>query len=126
MVRKSKFDAGRTFSMSLSEFELRKIEKYISAFCEKRIRAVGRDRLEISYRVLDNEVWMFERRPRWDNPSEWNEFAFARILCDMDTRVWRLYWQDQNRQWHPYNLLEPTRNFQEVLNQIDDDQFRFL
>ncbi len=108
--------------MALSEFELRKIKKHIGTLCSKRSRSEGLNRCDITYRVLDNEVWMFERRPRWDNPHEWNEFAFARARCDMDSRMWTLLWQDQNLKWHETGSLQPTRNFEKLIDHIDEDR----
>lgn len=108
--------------MPLSEFEIRKIKKIISSFCSKRSRPEGVHRCDITYRVLDNEVWMFERRPRWDNPNEWNEFAFARAQCDMESRMWTLLWQDQNLKWHITGGLPPTRSFERLIDHIDSNE----
>ena len=112
--------------MPLSEFELRKIKKLINSFCSRHSRAEGINRCDFTYRVLDNEVWMFERRPRWDNPNEWHEFAFARASCDLDTRLWTLYRQGHDLNWQQLRAFPPTRNFEKVIEHIDcqeDDIF---
>jgi len=37
------------------------------------------------------------------------------------TGKWSLYCADRNSKWHEYHGLEPTQNFDIILNEIDKD-----
>ena len=108
--------------MPLSEFELRKIRKLVASYCEKKSQAADRSNCEVTYRVFENEVWMFERRPCLDNPGELSEFAFAMASCDLETRLWTLFRQDEENNWCMAAGSSPTRSFERLIEHIEDGE----
>lgn len=56
--------------MPLTEFEIKKIEKIVSEYCEQKIPPHLKNDIRITFMIIKNEVWIYEKRPVWDNPSE--------------------------------------------------------
>lgn len=108
--------------MEMSEFELKKINRLVKSFCDKRSRVDGFRRCDVTYRVFDNEVWMFERHQSHDG-GECIEFAFARASCDLETRLWTLFKQDESRGWQAMGGVSPTRNFAQLLSYMEPGGF---
>jgi DUF3024 family protein len=45
----------------------------------------------------------------------------AQLRYDPTALAWTLYWADRNSRWHPYDDLEPTKDLDAVLREIDED-----
>ena len=90
--------------MPLSKFEIKRIEKIVSQYCENKVPPHVRDQLQTTYKIIKNEVWIYEKRPIWNNPSEWREFPVAKAKFTLKTKLWTLYWQDRNLRWHIYDM----------------------
>jgi len=56
--------------MSLSKFELKRIEKIFTEYCEKRVPIELRSQIRIEYRVRGDEVKLYGSSPVWDGPAK--------------------------------------------------------
>jgi hypothetical protein len=60
--------------MALSEFEIKKIEKAVSQFLDDRRPPIAiRNELDFGWRLDKHSFFFFERRPIWNNPSEYQD-----------------------------------------------------
>lgn len=50
--------------MAFSEIELKRIEKEVGGFCEKRSPIEIRDKLSFEYRIKAHDVIIYTKRPR--------------------------------------------------------------
>jgi len=107
--------------MPLSEFELKRAESIVSQYCEKKVPAHLRDKLQVTYQIQKNEVCIFEKRPIWNNPSEWGEYPVAKMRCTLSTRLWSLFWRDRNQKWHHYDRIPPSKQLEDLIKEIDKD-----
>jgi len=108
--------------MSLSEFEIKKIEKAIAKFMEKRRPASHiREQLDLGFRIKDQSIELFEIRPRWDNPSEKMESAIAKATYIKTQKNWKIFWQRQDLKWHSYQPHPKAKTIEEVLEVVDSD-----
>ncbi|MEO6629353.1 MAG: DUF3024 domain-containing protein [Aquihabitans sp.] len=39
----------------------------------------------------------------------------------MSRKAWALYWPGRNREFHPYDLIEPSPTVESLLDEIDTD-----
>jgi hypothetical protein len=64
-----------------------------------------------------------ERRVPWPegDGSEWTTLPIARLRYTMADRSWRLFWRDRNLRFHEYDLLGPSRNIADLLDELDRD-----
>ena len=72
---------------------------------------------------IDRELTIVECRPPWreDTGPEWTRFPIARLRYTQATRMWTLYWRDRNLRFHRYDQLEPSRDIDDLLTEIDRD-----
>lgn len=68
--------------MPLSEFERVRIEKLFKAYCESKVPAHVRNKLQVTFKIRGSEVKLFECRPHFDDPATWGEMAIARFKKD--------------------------------------------
>jgi hypothetical protein len=108
--------------VSLSEFELKRIEKIFPDFCDKRVPPELRSKIRIEYRVRGDEVTLFESRPVWDDPTKWISGKVARFKKDPKTETWHLYWADRNGRWIAYEPLPFHRDLEKLLAEVDDNR----
>ncbi len=110
--------------MALSEFEIKKIEKEVGAFIEKRRPSPHiRGQVDLGYRVSGQSVEIFEIRPRWDDPEEKIEEAVAKATYVKTQKVWKVYWQRADLKWHRYDPDPEVKTLAEVLRLVDEDEY---
>ena len=73
--------------MPLSKFEIKRIEKIVSQYCENKVPPHVRDQLQTTYKIIKNEVWIYEKRPIWNNPSEWQEIPVAKAKFTLKNKT---------------------------------------
>ena len=109
-------------ALSLSEFESRRVEKLASEYVDAhRPPAHLRSQLDIGFRISDQSLELFEIRPRWDNPSEILEHAFAKTTFVKKTRSWKIYWMRQDLKWHRYDPVPEVASLEEFLSTVAED-----
>jgi len=65
--------------MAFSEVDLKRIKQTGGVFCGKRSPAHLKDQLRLEYAVKAHDVVIVERRPRWDDQTEWRETPLAKL-----------------------------------------------
>ena len=110
--------------MPFSEFELKKHEKALRAFIEKRRPpAHMRDQLDFGYRMEGQSVILFEIRPVWNNPQEKLEGPFAKATWVKSRKVWKIFWQRADMQWHTYEPDPQVRSLETFLDIVQRDDY---
>lgn len=109
-------------NMALSEFEIKKCEKYLDEFLElRRPPAHIRDQVDLQYRIENQSVIIFEVRPEWRDPSKKMEISVAKATYIKRKNLWKLYWQRQDLKWHPYQPEPVVKDIKEFIRVIDED-----
>lgn len=110
--------------MALSEFETRRIEKIVGAFIEKRRPPPHvRPKLDLSFRIKDQSVEIFEIHPRYDQPQEKMENPVAKATFVKLQGVWRVFWQRADLKWHRYVPVPQVASVEKFLALVDKDEY---
>jgi len=111
--------------MALSEFEIKKAEKEVSAFVEKRRPPPSiRKELDLDYRIKGQSVEIFEVRPLWrGKPGETIEHPVAKATYVKTQKLWKVYWQRADLKWHGYEPNPTASSLQEFLRIVDRDEY---
>lgn len=109
--------------MEFLEFEKKRIEKIVGAFCEKRVPERLRDQIKIGYRIEKSNIFIFESRPRWNEPSEWLDMDFVKITYAKSRGIWKLYWKRASGKWNQYEPLRDSKNIDDLIAIIDEDRY---
>lgn len=109
--------------MAISKFEAFRVEKEANEFCNKRNGNFPRDQLYIDFRLEEQVLYLFEVRPKWDDPDTKIEIMVAKLRYIKKEMVWKLYWQRQNMKWCLYEPDGVNRELTPLLTQVSDDQY---
>ena len=109
--------------MAISEFEIKRCEKELEKFLDlRRPPPHVRDELDISYRIEDQSVEIFEVRPQWDDPSKKIEASVAKTTYVKKEKHWKVFWQRQDLKWHSYEPMKIVSTFEEFLRLVHEDK----
>ena len=114
---------ARSIFMAISEFEIFKVEKEAKEFCDDRNGNHPRDQLYIDFRLEDQVLYLFEVRPKWDDPDIKIEIMVAKLWYIKKEAVWKLYWQRQNMDWCLYEPNGISNELTPLLIEVTDDQY---
>jgi len=110
--------------MAFSEFELKKYEKAVKEFIEKKRPPIHlRKKLDLGYRIEGQSVELFEVRPRWDNPNETIQSSVAKAIYVKTQGVWKIYWQRADLKWHGYEPHPEASSIEEFLKVVESDEY---
>ena len=108
--------------MTFSELEIKRIEKAVNKFMEKRRPPIHiRDQLDFGFRIKGQGVELYEIRPMWDDPDKKIEGAFAKATYVKTKKVWKIYWQRADLKWHGYQPEPEVKNIEDFLSVVDQD-----
>ena len=108
--------------MSLSEFEIKKVEYAAEAFLSvKRPPALVRSQLDIGYRIEDQSIEIFEIRPDWQDESIIRNHPVAKATYVKSQGVWKVFWQRADLKWHGYEPVATVKTIEEFFEAVVND-----
>ncbi len=110
--------------MAISEFEMKRYEKIVGEYIEKR-RPPGyvRNKVDLAFRLENQSVIIFEIREIWNRPDEKVESPIAKATYVKKSNAWKLYWQPADLKWHRYEPTPETTTIEEFLAVVENDEF---
>jgi hypothetical protein len=109
--------------MAISEFEIKRCEKLVSAYVEKhRPPTHIRNQVDLSFRVKDQSIEIFEIRPLWKNPDKIIEEMQAKTTYVKKTGTCKVYWQRADLKWHSYQPMPEVDTLEDFLALVDKDE----
>ena len=109
--------------MAISEFEIKRCERELDKFLEKRRPPVDiRSRLDFGYRINNQSVEIFEIRPNWRNPEETMETPVAKATYVKKHSHWKVYWQRADLKWHSYDPESTVKRLEDFLELVGEDK----
>ncbi|MCH7857748.1 MAG: DUF3024 domain-containing protein [Gemmatimonadetes bacterium] len=112
--------------MPISHFEQKRVSKILSQYCDERVPPHVRDKIELRFRFEGNSVILFEHRPSLTGSGEWVESVVAKFRFFVGRQEWALYWRNRNQLWKRYELIRPSRLFDDLLSEVDADPTRIF
>ena len=110
--------------MSFSEFETKRIEKALNAFLSKRRpKPHLRDQLDFGYEIHNQNVFINEIRPDWQNPEEIHHRPFARATWVKSRKVWKIYWMRQTLEWDRYDPVPEVKSIEDFCDIVNEDEY---
>ena len=110
--------------MSLSKFEIMRIEKIVGDYIEKnRPPANIRNEVDLGYRVTDQSIEIFEIRPTWNNPKEKTENPVAKATYVKRQNIWKVYWQRADLKWHRYEPDPEVEHIEQFVDVVERDEY---
>jgi len=103
-------------------FSLEIIEVLENFIDRKRPPEEIRHKLDLSYKIEDQSVTIFEIRPRWDNYEEKMECFVAKATFVKNQNIWKIFWQRSDAKWHQYMLKSKVNTLEEFITLVEEDK----
>jgi len=107
--------------MALSKENRARISEILSAYCVLRCPAKFKDKVRLGFKFRGNSVTLFEERPTFTRPDIWVDIVVAQFRFDPKSKLWTLYWADRNSRWLRYWDLDPSKEFNDLLAEVEAD-----
>lgn len=104
---------------SLSDEQRAEAEALLAPLCD--VPSHVRDQLREGFYFDGPSIVLYESRPRFQRPSEWGEHGVAKFTYVKSRRVWRLFCQFRDLQWHAYEPLPEATSLARLVAEVDDD-----
>jgi hypothetical protein len=109
--------------MTLSEFEIKRCEKLVAEFIRKRRPPPHiRDRVDLTYRIKDQSVEIYEIRAHWQDGDRKLESAIAKATYNKSSSNWKVFWQRADFKWHGYKPHLMVASIEAFLDVVDKDE----
>ncbi len=111
-------------AMALSEFEVKRHEKALTAFVERNRPPPNiRDRVDLSFRVdgKSQSVEIFEVRRSVVSSTGKTEEPIAKATYVEKRRVWNVYWQTADLKWNAYYPAPEVNTLDEFIALVKED-----
>ena len=110
--------------MALSEFEIKRIDKAVAKFMEKRRPPPHiREEVDLSWRLKDQSVELFEIRVMWNDSSRKIESPIAKSTYIKTQKAWKIFWQKRDLKWHGYEPNLYVKRIEDFLAVVDRDEY---
>ena len=81
-----------------------------------------RDKLDLSYRIEDQNVFIFEIRPQWNNPKKIMETDLAKATFVKEKNHWKVFWLRASLKWESYPLQPTVKTVREFAMLVAEDK----
>ena len=109
--------------MTLSEFEIKRCEKLVAEFIQKRRPPPHvRDKVDLAYRIKDQSVEIYELRAHWKDADKRFESPIAKATYNKGSRNWKVFWQRADFRWHGYTPHLVVASIEAFLDVVDKDE----
>lgn len=99
-------------------------EQILLAYCDSHVPPSVRDQIKLEVEREQASLTIVERRPPWqpdDSDRSWTRLMVARFSYDALSGKWTLSWSDSDQEWHPYTRVNPSKNIEVLLKEVDKD-----
>lgn len=109
--------------MAISEFEIKRYEKIVGQYIEKRRPAPHiRSQLDLTFRIEGQSVIIYEIREVWNQPGKKLESPISKATYVKSTNTWKIYWQRADLKWHRYDPTPEVKTIEEFLAVVEEDE----
>ena len=109
-------------TVTLSEFEIKRCEKLVAAFIERR-RPPARLRKEVdlAFRIKGQSVEIFEIRASWTGTGKPIEHPIAKATYNKSNCSWKIFRFSASLKWHRYEPLPEVDAIEDFLLTVEED-----
>ena len=107
----------------IPDLDLARVRKWIDQR-NADIPLRARDQIRFEIDLTDRTITVLECRAPWraDSGSDWTRFPICRFRYTKSREEWSLYWRDRNLKFHEYDLVAPTPQIDELIEEVKHDR----
>ncbi|HIQ27180.1 MAG TPA: DUF3024 domain-containing protein [Sulfurovum sp.] len=99
------------------QLAIMQMEKY----CKNRIPVHAQHQVKSKYVLEKNTITLMESRVKWNDESIWIDIPIAKMKYEAKSMTWKLYCVRENGKWVSYEGLEPQKDLQECIDEVELD-----
>lgn len=109
--------------MEILNFDEKIIANYIESI---RPPAELRKSVDLGYSFSENEVILFEIRPKWNDDTQLNHHPFVKAKYIKLHQHWKIYWMSAAGKWELYKPNPTVRDLAEFVDTVEDDELGYF
>ena len=82
-----------------------------------------RHKLDLSYKIENQSIILFEIRPHWEKPQVIMEFEVAKTTYIKASNHWKIFWLRSDLKWHSYKPLPIVKTLSQFVEAVRDDKY---
>lgn len=82
-----------------------------------------RDKVDISYKIDNQSVILYEIRPMFMHPGQKIESAYAKTTYVKSSGKWKVYWMRASGKWNVYAPMPEVANLKEFVRLVEEDAY---
>jgi hypothetical protein len=82
-----------------------------------------RNELDISYRIDNQSIVLFEIRPFFEDPKKIIESEYAKATYVKTNDKWKVYWKRGNLKWSLYAPKPQVKHLRDFINLVETDKY---
>jgi spore coat polysaccharide biosynthesis protein SpsF (cytidylyltransferase family) len=82
-----------------------------------------RHQMDISYKIENQSVIIYELRPVWNNPKEMQESNVANATFLKSKNRWKVFWIRADSKWHGYKHVPTVSTIQDFVELVEEDKY---
>jgi hypothetical protein len=98
------------------------IEEMENFLSRKRPPEDIRHKVDVSYKIENQSIIIFEIIPRWDKPDEKIESPVAKCTFVKTKNIWKIFWLRANLKWYLYEPKSGVKSLREFLDVVEEDK----
>jgi hypothetical protein len=108
--------------MTLSEFDIKRCEKLVAEFIERRRPPLCLCKeVDLAFRIKGPSVEIFEIRAHPTQKGRLVEHRIAKATYLKGKRSWKIFWLRADLQWHRYEPCLEVDSFEDFLLIVGED-----
>ncbi len=96
-------------------------EQKLATYCFNCVPESEIEANMVGFKIRGDNITLYEHLKSDYDPEESNNFKVAQFRYNQNKRTWSLYWADRREKWHQYSEVKPTKNIDDLLDEIDQD-----
>jgi hypothetical protein len=82
-----------------------------------------RIQLDFGYRIEGQSVYIFEIRPRWDNPEVIHESNVSKATWVKTRGAWKVFWLRASLKWEIYDPCPFVAMISQFVHLVEEDHY---
>jgi len=82
-----------------------------------------REKYDISYKIEDQSVIIYEIREDWKNKDKKLEIPVAKTTYVKRQKHWKIFWQRSDLKWHGYEPKLVVNSIKEFVEVVEEDEW---
>lgn len=109
--------------MALETIKTLEIIEAMENFIDKRRPPENiRHKVDLSYKIEDQSIIIYEIRPIFNRPLEIIECGIAKATFVKTKNQWKIFWMRSDLKWHSYPPKPFTESVRSFINIVDKDE----